>query len=201
MSAALPRPEHPRHQFERDDWLNLNGEWDFEIDQGDSGLERGLVDAPLSGRILVPFAPESAASGIGNTDYLQAVWYRRSVEVPATWSGRVLLHFGAVDYDTTVWVDGVEAGRHRGGFSSFTLDLGVLEPGTTFALTVRARDLREQTQARGKQARQYFNNGCYYTRTTGIWQTVWLESVPETFLRRVAATPRLSDGTFSFRAV
>jgi beta-galactosidase/beta-glucuronidase len=200
MSAALPRPEHPRPQFERDDWLNLNGEWDFEVDQGDSGFERGLVEAPLSGRILVPFAPESEASGIGNTDYLQAVWYRRSVEVPATWSGRVLLHFGAVDYDTTVWVDGVEAGRHRGGFSSFTLDLGLLEPGRRFALTVRARDLREQTQARGKQARQYLNNGCFYTRTTGIWQTVWLESVPETHLRRVAATPRLAEGAFSFRA-
>src|SRR3954468_12888308 len=123
MSAALPRPAHPRHQFERDDWLNLNGEGGFEIDQGESGLERGLVEAPLADRILVPFAPESAASGIGNTDYLQAVWYRRTVTVPDDWDGIVLLHCGAVDYDTTVWVDGVEAGRHRGGFSSFTLDL------------------------------------------------------------------------------
>ncbi|BDZ44568.1 glycoside hydrolase family 2 protein [Naasia aerilata] len=200
MSDALPRPEHPRPQFVRDRWLILNGEWDFEIDQGDSGLQRGLVEAPLSGRILVPFAPESAASGIGDTDYLQAVWYRRTVRVPDDWFGVVLLHFGAVDYDTTVWVDGVEAGRHRGGFSSFTLDLGPLAAGSEFILTVRARDLHDNTQARGKQARQFLNNGCYYTRTTGIWQTVWLESVPPVHLRRVATTPRFADGAFTFRA-
>ncbi|WP_210506767.1 glycoside hydrolase family 2 protein [Naasia sp. SYSU D00057] len=196
-----PRAEHPRPQFVRSRWLNLNGWWDFQLDQGDSGLERGLVAAPLTERVLVPFAPESEASGIGNPDYLQAVWYRRTVTVPADWDGRVLLHFGAVDYDTTVWVNGVEAGRHRGGFSSFTVDLGIRAPGTVLTITVRARDLREQTQARGKQARQFLNNGCFYTRTTGIWQTVWIESVPETHLRRVATTPRLADGVFSFRAV
>jgi beta-galactosidase/beta-glucuronidase len=199
-SADHPRPEHPRPQFVRDRWLSLNGWWDFEIDQGDSGLERGLVGRPLTGRILVPFAPESDASGIGNTDYLQAVWYRRTIPVPADWTGRVLLHFGAVDYDATVWVDGVEAGRHRGGFSSFTLDLGERELGSVLTITVRARDLRDVPQPRGKQARQFMNNLAYYTRTTGIWQSVWLESVPATYLRRVAITPRVGDSTLSIRA-
>src|SRR5699024_10436273 len=138
----------------------------FEIDQGDSGLERGLVQAPLEHRILVPFAPESEASGIGETDFLQAVWYRREVAVPQQWAGRrVLLHFGAVDHDTTVWVDGQEVGRHRGGFSPFTLDLGDCG-GRTVTVTVRARDLREELQARGKQATWYANTHCNYTRTT-----------------------------------
>ncbi|WP_210479357.1 glycoside hydrolase family 2 protein [Naasia sp. SYSU D00948] len=199
-SPDHPRPEHPRPQFVRDRWLSLNGWWEFQLDQGDSGLERGLAGRELDDRILVPFAPESEASGVGNTDYLQAVWYRRTARVPDDWTGRVLLHFGAVDYDATVWIDGVEAGRHRGGFSSFTLDLGHREPGTLLTITVRARDLRDQPQARGKQARQFLNNLAYYTRTTGIWQSVWLESVPSTYLKRVAITPRVADGVLALRA-
>src|SRR4051812_24743159 len=138
--ADQPRPEHPRPQFVRERWLNLNGEWDFQLDQGDSGRERGLVDAPLTGRILVPFAPESEASGIGDTDYLQAVWYRRTVVVPGGWDGRVLLHFGAVDYDTTVWVDGVETGRHPGGFNPLTLHPRARTPGAELTVPGRARD-------------------------------------------------------------
>lgn len=121
---TIPKPEHPRPQLIRDHWLNLNGPWQFEIDAGDSGGDRGLVDRELTGSILVPFAPESAASGIGYTDFMAAVWYRRTVTVPAEWSGqRVLLHFGAVDHDATVWVDGLEVVRHRGGFTPFSADL------------------------------------------------------------------------------
>jgi len=108
----LPRAEYPRPQFVRPDWLCLNGEWEFEIDSGDSGLERGLRTAPLKDRIQVPFCPESTLSGIGNADFLNAVWYRRQVSIPSAWAGRrVLLHFQAVDYDTTVWVNGGET-RH-----------------------------------------------------------------------------------------
>src|SRR5690242_20270515 len=102
----IPKPEHPRPQFFRPDWLNLNGSWQFEADTGDSGLERGLRSRELAGEILVPYAPESEASGVGNTDFLEAVWYRRTVTVPADWAGRrVVLHFGAVDHDATVWVN------------------------------------------------------------------------------------------------
>src|SRR5690242_1575318 len=116
--SAPPRPEYPRPQFVRHTWLNLNGEWQFEIDRSDTGLERGLRERELADRIVVPFCPESELSGIGETDFLEAVWYRRTVTVPAAWAkSRVLLHFGAVDHDTTVWADGVEVARHRGGFT------------------------------------------------------------------------------------
>ncbi|GAA4430836.1 glycoside hydrolase family 2 [Georgenia halophila] len=194
---AMPRPEYPRPQFVRADWHCLNGWWDFEIDQGDSGLERGLVEGRLSDRILVPFAPESELSGIENTDFLEAVWYRRTVEVPAGWSGRrVHLHFGAVDQDATVWADGVEVGRHRGGWTPFTVDLGE-RAGQSVVITVRARDPRHAAQARGKQAIKYANSECNYTRTTGIWQTVWMEPVADLHMRRPRITPNLAASSFT----
>ena len=103
-SDAAPRPEYPGPPSSRSDWLCLNGQWSFEIDQGDSGEPRGLLDRDLADEITVPFCPESELSGIGNTDFLNAVWYRRSVEVPDDWAGRrVLLHFQAVDDEATVW--------------------------------------------------------------------------------------------------
>jgi len=202
MTVPIPKPEHPRPHCVRPDWLNLNGTWEFEIDQGDSGRERGLLDRELAHRILVPFAPESTASGIGRTDFLEAVWYARWVDVPADWTGRhVLLHFGAVDHDATVWVDGVELVRHRGGFSPFSADLGPDRAGTRIRLVVRARDSRHGVQARGKQATWYENSGCHYTRTTGIWQTVWLEPVPPVHIRRPRVTPNLAAGALTVAAV
>ena len=142
MENELPRNEYPRPQFMRPEWLRLNGEWQFEIDQGDSGVARGLADRELEGKIIVPFCPESELSGVGNTDFLNAVWYRRTVAIPERWAGKViLLHFQAVDYDASVWVNGVEVGRHRGGFSPFTCSLkGVAEAGTEATIVVRARD-------------------------------------------------------------
>ncbi|MEU3512303.1 sugar-binding domain-containing protein [Streptomyces longwoodensis] len=197
--SDLPRPEYPRPQFVRDTWLNLNGTWQFETDRSDSGLERGLTGRALADTITVPFCPESALSGIGDTDFLEAVWYRRTVTVPADWAGsRVLLHFGAVDHDTTVWVNGVEVARHRGGFTPFTADLdGVAEPGAEATVVVRARDSRHGPQARGKQATWYANSHCHYTRTTGIWQTVWMEPVPRSVaLKRPRITPDVASGSF-----
>ncbi|MDT0301779.1 glycoside hydrolase family 2 protein [Streptomonospora wellingtoniae] len=199
--STPPRPEYPRPQFTRPDWLCLNGTWGFEIDRADTGLERGLRDAVPSGEITVPFCPESALSGVGDTDFLEAVWYRRSVRIPREWAGRrALLHFQAVDYDTTVWVNGVEVARHRGGFTPFTADLhGAAAPGEEAVIVVRARDSRHGPQARGKQATWYANTGCHYTRTTGIWQTVWLEPVPEVHLRRPRITPDPANGAFHLR--
>jgi beta-galactosidase/beta-glucuronidase len=200
----LPRPEYPRPQFVREEWLNLNGPWEFEVDQGDSGFERKLLERPLSDEILVPFCPESKLSGVENTDFLEAVWYRRIVEVPASWKGkRVLLHFQACDYDTTVWVkvngasEHVEVGRHRGGFTPFTCNLnGLVEGGDSIEIVVRARDPHEPPQPRGKQSQRYENYDCFYTRTTGIWQTVWMEPVPRTHLRRPHITPDITKGAF-----
>ncbi len=192
----IPRAEYPRPQFVRPEWLCLNGEWQFEIDAGDSGLERGLLQRELKGRILVPFCPESPLSGVGHTDFMNAVWYRRTVAIPEAWRGRrVLLHFQAVDYDATVWVNGVEVGRHRGGFTPFTCDLsGVASPGETITIVVRARDDHRALQPRGKQSPRYANYSCLYTRTTGIWQTVWLEPVPVCALRRPRLTPDVANG-------
>ena len=196
--ADIPRSEYPRPQFVRDDWLCLNGEWQFEVDRGDSGLHRGLLERELEGTIKVPFCPESPLSGIENHDYYNAVWYRREATIPADWKGkRVLLHFQAVDYDSTVWVNGQEVGRHRGGFSPFTCDLdGVAQAGEQITIVLRARDDGQRPQPRGKQAREYGPSGAIYVRTTGIWQSVWLEPVPSIALRRPRITPDLANQVF-----
>ena len=196
--SDIPRNEYPRPQFVRDDWLCLNGEWQFEIDQGDSGIHRGLLKRELKDRISVPFCPESQLSGIENPDFMNAVWYRRSVTIPADWAGRrALLHFQAVDYDSTVWVNGQEVGRHRGGFSPFCCDLyGVAEAGDTITIVLRARDDGQKPQPRGKQATEFGPSGAIYVRTTGIWQSVWLEPVPDIALRRPRITPDLANKTF-----
>ena len=203
--SEIPRPEYPRPQFTREKWLCLNGEWEFETDAGDSGLERGLLQCTLAERITVPFCPESVLSGIGRTDHHNVVWYRKRVELPATWGDvQVLLHFGAVDYDATVWAEtasagkAVELGRHRGGFTPFTVSLaGVAAPGDAVTIVVRARDPHHVPQARGKQADAYAPHGCHYTRTTGIWQTVWLEPVPAVSMKRPRITPHLGSGSFA----
>jgi len=190
------RSEYPRPQFVREDWLCLNGPWEFEIDQGDTGLERGVRDRPLRGQINVPFCPESELSGVGKGDFMAAVWYRREVSIPAAWKGkRVLLHFQAVDYDATVWVNGREVARHRGGFTPITCDLsGVAEAGQRAVIVVRARDDHRPPQPRGKQSQLFANHGCLYTRTTGIWQTVWMEPVGQSYLKRPRITPDVGNG-------
>jgi beta-galactosidase/beta-glucuronidase len=196
LDGAVPRPEYPRPQFARPDWLCLNGEWQFEIDPGDSGLSRGLLERELEGRITVPFCPESPLSGVGNTDFMHAVWYRRAVRIPEEWAGRdVLLHFQAVDYDATIWVNGTEVRRHRGGFTPITCELrGIASPGEIATIVVRARDENRTAQPRGKQATSYAPQSCFYTRTTGIWQTVWMEPVHEVALRRPRLTPDVANG-------
>ena len=196
--TTIPRPEYPRPQFERADWLCLNGQWEFEADYGDTGAARGLKDRALTGTITVPFCPESELSGVHHPDFLNAVWYRRTVTVPGEWAGRnVLLHFGAVDYDATVWVNGVEVARHRGGFTPFIADLvSVVIPGEDAVIVVRARDKHKEPKPMGKQANQYAPHSCFYTRTTGIWQTVWMEPVPvKSALKRPRLTPDLANTT------
>jgi len=196
--SKIPRGEYPRPQFVREKWLCLNGTWQFEIDAGDSGLERGLLKRELSGKITVPFCPESELSGINNQDFMSAVWYRRTVKIPRDWADqRVLLHFGAVDYDATVWVNGVEVARHRGGFTSFTCDLGDMAANSQdITIVLRARDRSRAPQPLGKQAQRYHNHDCLYNRTTGIWQTVWLEPVPMIYLKRPRITPDLAASAF-----
>jgi beta-galactosidase/beta-glucuronidase len=197
----IPRPEYPRPQAIRSEWLCLNGEWQFEIDQGDSGFERGLLQSQLKNSIWVPFCPEAPLSGIGKTDYLNAVWYRREVTIPSSWGNRtVLLHFQAVDYDSTIWINGQEVARHRGGFTPVTCNLKeIAKPGETITIVVRARDNHRESQPHGKQSRAFQNQGCDYTRTTGIWQTVWMEPVPEAWLGRPRLTPDVTHGLFTLQ--
>lgn len=198
INKDCPRGEYPRPQFQRAQWICLNGEWDFEIDNSDSGADRGLQNASLSQKIIVPFCPESTLSGIGNTDFMNAVWYRREVEIPAKWENqKVLLHFGAVDYDATVWINGVEVARHRGGFTPFSVDISkAAKAGERIAITVRAQDNATQPQPRGKQSQRFHNYQCMYTRTTGIWQTVWMEPVPTVHFKRPRITPDVGKSTF-----
>jgi beta-galactosidase/beta-glucuronidase len=181
----------------RPNWMNLNGVWEFEIDGGRSGRERQLPAAErLQGQITVPFCPESSLSGVGHTDFMPAVWYRRTVTLPAAYTGqRMLLHFGAVDYDCEVWVNGRSAGTHRGGYASFTLEITACVREGENSITVCAEDdLRGRLQPGGKQSSQFHSYGCSYTRTTGIWQTVWLEAVPQQYLGRPKITPNLANG-------
>ncbi|MDB6168853.1 MAG: beta-galactosidase [Verrucomicrobia bacterium] len=197
---SVPRPEYPRPQWVRRDWLCLNGRWEFEIDQADSGLDRSLLRRKLKDSILVPFCPESKLSGVGNTDFLNAVWYRREVTIPSAWKGRrILLHFQACDYDTFVWANGVEVGRHRGGMTPFSCDLTtVATPGRKLTIVIRARDNPAESMPSGKQAWTLHNAGCHYTRTTGIWQTVWLEPVPaRAHLLRPKIVPDVANRKFS----
>ena len=190
---TTPRPEYPRPDLMRSDWLNLNGTWRFAFDDEDRGLRARWHEDPsaLDREILVPFPYQSPMSGIGTRDLHPVVWYARRFQVPAEWAGRrVLLHFGAVDYQAQVWVNGVPAAGNTGGHVPFSADVTDLLAAGENVLVVRVEDREDPSQPRGKQSVRYESWGCYYTRTTGIWQTVWLEPVPEF---RVASLRLLPD--------
>ena len=178
--AAQPRAEYPRPQFERSEWVNLNGEWTYEFDLANTGFERRLFENKgFADKIIVPFCPESKLSGVEHKDIITGIWYHRTIQAPTTWSEKkIMLHFGAVYYEAEVYVDGHFVGRHFGGSSPFALDVTkYLADGKVHDLVVRANsDLRRRTQGAGKQSLRSFSYGCVYTRTTGIWQTVWLEA-------------------------
>jgi beta-galactosidase/beta-glucuronidase len=195
--AVVPRPEYPRPDFVRAEWANLNGEWSFAVDAADSGEERGMPAGWSFDRtIRVPFAPESRLSGVGNLDFMPAVWYRRSFTVPEAWSGRrIFLNFEAVDYQATVWINGKKAGGHEGGFTPFALDITEWLTAKENILVLRARDdVSSGRQPSGKQSKQFASYGCVYRRTTGIWQTVWLEPAPAVRIERYKAACDIDNG-------
>lgn len=183
---AIPRPEHPRPDFQRAAWLNLNGPWQFDIDAvGAIAPADVKPDRPLGRTIVVPFCPESKLSGIGETDFMKHVMYRRTFELPAAMRGqRLLLHFGAVDWLANVWVNGRHVGQHAGGYSPFWFDItdAAREGSNEIFLSVRD-DTTSGMQATGKQSQKKESHGCVYTRTTGIWQTVYLEAAGQSWLR------------------
>lgn len=193
----IPRAEHPNPQWERETWKNLNGPWEFEFDFGCSAVERRLWEKERFDReILVPFCPESRLSGIGYTDFINGVAYRRNFELSQEeLSGKVLLHFGAVDYEASVYVNGTLVGSHKGGYTSFCFDITKhVAPGPNTLFVAVKDDVRSGLQPKGKQAHLYASSGCDYTRTTGIWQTVWLEFVPERHIQSAKYYPDPANG-------
>ncbi|HYO09172.1 MAG TPA: hypothetical protein VER17_09385, partial [Tepidisphaeraceae bacterium] len=183
-------PEYPRPQMVRSAWLNLNGLWQF-APAGD-GVAQPPIGKDLPGQILVPFPVESALSGVGK--HSDKVWYRRTVEIPPAWKGkRVLLHFGAVDYESIVWVNGKEMGRHVGGYDGFSYDVtdALKGDGGAQEIIVGVTDATAETQPRGKQVLN--PHGIWYTPVTGIWQTVWLEPVAQKSIRRLTITPDVDN--------
>lgn len=172
--------------------MPLNGEWDFALDH--DAIARGPRDVLWDRTITVPFAPEAPASGVGDPGFYQACWYRREFAlVRPTDGARILLHFGAVDHRATVWVNGAACGEHEGGYTPFAFDItDLLEEGLLQQVVVRAYDdPSDLAKPRGKQDWQLEPHSIWYPRTTGIWQTVWIERVPATWIRSLRWTPNL----------
>ncbi len=196
-AADLPRSEYPRPQFEREYWVNLNGTWTYSFDFGQTGADRNFRNSKgFDGKITVPFCPESSLSGVKHTDFIPCIWYQRTITVPETWGGKnILLNFGAVDYDATIFIDGKKVGRHCGAGSSFSLDITkFVKAGSSANLVIQVKDnLRGGKQPGGKQSTGYYSAGCNYTRVTGIWQTVWMEAVCPEALKQVFATPDIDQ--------
>ncbi|MDB5332733.1 MAG: Beta-galactosidase [Phycisphaerales bacterium] len=181
---------YPRPQLERSNWTSLNGEWEFAIDEQDR-ITRS-EDVKWDATINVPFSPETPLSGVGNTGLFKGCWYRRSFDAPPLPAGhRLLLHFGAVDYEATVWLNGRIAVRHEGGYTPFFADVtDLLSADGPQILVVRAQDdPTDLSKPRGKQDWQEQPHSIWYYRTTGIWQTVWLEVVPAMRIASVRWTP------------
>lgn len=201
-SRGIPRPEYPRPQFVRREWLNLNGTWEFRLDPENAGIAQSWFhSAGFDKTILVPFSIESKLSGIADRSFHPCIWYRRTFRVPENWSGkRILLHFGAVDYKAMAWVNGIPVGWHEGGHTPFQAEItGELKAGDN-VLVVRAEDPpTDRYIPRGKQHWEEESVSIFYARTTGIWQTVWLEPVSGSHVASVRITPHL-NGKVEFDA-
>lgn len=190
-------PEYPRPQLVRDSYLNLNGVWEYAIRPAD-----GPRPDSFDGSILVPFSPEAPLSGVGRTlGPDEELWYRREIVLPPGFRGeRVVLHFGAVDQRCEVLVDGVVVGGHRGGYLPFSVDITEALAGDRAELVVRVRDFTDTaSESRGKQSSR--PGGIWYTPQSGIWQTVWAESMPRIAVDEILAESRLADGAFEVTVI
>ncbi len=196
-SQGIPRPEHPRPDMMRTDWLSLNGSWEFAETNDDA--DRSYLDGKaFPDRIVVPFARESKLSGLGRTGFVKNVWYRRTFNVPQGWAGkRVRLNIGASDWRTEIWVNGAKVKEYVGGSSPVTGEITqALKPGENTVVVHVYDDSASGLQPLGKQSRQEKSEGIFYTRTTGIWQSVWLEAMGDTFVRQTAVEPDVPGKRF-----
>ena len=192
LDLKNPLPEYPRPQLRRDNWLNLNGEWDYAITVDNTLPEK------YAGKIIVPFSPETELSGVGRSlKPEEFLWYHRNVQLPESFaSKRVLLHFGAVDQEALVFVNGEEVLEHRGGYLPFS---GEISADGLVDIVVRVRDYSDTVQAaRGKQKTK--RGGIWYTPQSGIWQTVWMEAVPESYVKNLRITPDFDAGCVDISA-
>lgn len=193
QNNEVPRPEHPRPDFMRDTYLNLNGEWQFAFDDANAGLDEQwyLPEHELDRRITVPFCYQCERSGIGPTDAIHPVlWYRRNFTLPEDMRGKPLrLCFGAVDYRAAVYVNGKLVGSHEGGYTPFSFDISRYIQPDENDLCLRVEDYPDCTQPRGKQYWREGLMGCWYTPVSGVWQTVYLENTGDAPLRYVHVTP------------
>ncbi len=194
-------PDYPNRQMQRRHWLQLDGEWKFAFDAAKAFANPvDVKNYPL--KINVPFAPETRASGIGDTGFHPNCWYEREFTYKCQKGHRALLHFGAVDYEARVWVNGRFVGDHTGGHTPFHFDITeALNNSETQTVTVWVQDdPQDLAKPRGKQDWQLHPHSIWYPRTTGIWQTVWLEDVPSTFIERVRWTPQVERWEIGFEA-
>ena len=188
---SMYRAEHPNPQFERDNYECLNGTWDFCY-----GKVGGKENCALDLKIEVPFCPESEMSGIHNTDFITDCVYSREIDVKQSdLDGRLVLHFGAVDYKAEVYVNGVKAGEHEGGYTAFEIEITAFVKVGKNRITVAVHDDINENVPSGKQSRKSQSFGCFYTRATGIWQTVWLERTPKAYIKQVKFYPNIADVT------
>ena len=194
VSPTNARPEYPRPQMVRKDWMSLNGLWEYAVTPKETENPPGQY---ADGQILVPYPFESALSGVQKA-FLpkQRLWYHRKFTVPPGFlGGRILLHFDAVDWETQVWVDGHDLGFHRGGYDAFTYELTkvITQPGEHDIVVGVTNPIETGSQMRGKQTQH--PGGAFYTASSGIWQTVWLEPVPKSSVDQLTLTPDFKDGT------
>ncbi|HIE14898.1 TPA: hypothetical protein EYP70_06460 [Candidatus Bathyarchaeota archaeon] len=194
----MPRPEHPRPDFYRTEWINLNGAWEFQFDDYDLGMKNEwyLKEVEFNRKIMVPFPFQSILSGVHDEGIHEIVWYRRKFSIPEDWSeSAILLHFGAVDYETKVWLNGKFVGSNVGGYAPFVFDITrFIRKNDENILTIRVYD-PNKNQPRGKQDPRLHPRGVLYTRVTGIWQTVWLEKVGNPYLSSLRVFPNVDDNS------
>ncbi|MGX6443933.1 glycoside hydrolase family 2 protein [Neobacillus sp. K501] len=197
----IPRKEYPRPHFEREDWLNLNGEWNFQFDRENKGeKEKWYMESHFDKKIMVPYTYETKASGIGEEEFCPYVWYQKTITIPSEYENKkIILHFQAADYITKLWVNGTFVGERKGGQIAFSFNITDYLNGTNeLNIVVKNEDSQSCFQPRGKQ--RWLDNSyeCWYVQTTGIWQTVWLEFLNEAHVQAVKITPDIDSESVEF---